>query len=195
MLKLNRLKDKAVRYKSHEDFLSPCNAQEPVPKGLKLELEPTIGKYDQEFADTWHPKLLKDILAHGDKTIVKTEDNIKDTETHLRNVTKREEHQSIEKAIKNNEANTKHFLQQRKFKKFNYLKYKQNSTTKETPQPTKHKTGFQKTYASVVQSANNTNTNVSTTEKFSNTNAENESQTLLNKLKTLNPNKRPQSRI
>ena len=137
---------------------------------------------------------MKDIVAHCDKTIVKTEDNIKDTETHLKNITEREEYQSIEKTIKNNEANTKHLLQQRKFKKFNYLKYKQNSAKKETPQPTKHKTRFQKTYASVVQSTNNTNTNVSTTEKFSNTNAENKSQTLLNKLKILNLNKRPQSR-
>ena len=81
----------------------------------------------------------------------------------------------------------------RKVTKFNYLKYKQNLTTKETPQPTKHETGFQKYSASVVQSTN-TNTNVSTTEKCTNTNAENASQTLLNKLKTLNPNKRPQSR-
>ena len=74
------------------------------------------------------------------------------------------------------------------------MKYKQNSTAKETPQSIKHRTGFQKTYANVVQSTNNTNTDVSTTEKFINANAENESQTLLNKLKTLNPNKRPQSR-
>ena len=73
------------------------------------------------------------------------------------------------------------------------MKYKQNSTTKETPQPTEHKAGFQKTYPSLVQSTNNTNTNVSTTETFSNTNAENEYQTLLNKLKTLNPNKQLQS--
>ena len=73
------------------------------------------------------------------------------------------------------------------------MKYKQNSTTKETLQPIKHKTGFQKTHPSVVQSTNNTNTNVSTTEIFINANAENKSQTLLNKLKTLNPNKRPQS--
>ena len=65
---------------------------------------------------------------------------------------------------------------------------------KEIPQPTKHKTGFPKTYPSVVQSINNTNTNVSTIEKFSNTNAENESQTLLNKLKILNLNEQPQSR-
>ena len=85
-------------------------------------------------------------------------------------------------------------MQQRKFKKFNYLKYKPNTTTEETPQPAKHETGFQKTYPSLAQGTNNTNTNVSITDKSNNTNAENESQTLLNKLKTLNPNKRSQSR-
>ena len=138
---------------------------------------------------------MKDIVAHCNKSIVKTEDNIKDTKRYLKDITESEEYQRLQKTIKNNEANTKHLLQQRKF---NYLKYKQNSTTKETPQPTKHKSGFRKIYASVVQRNlsfyigvsvvfNNTNTNVSTTEKFSNRNAENESQTLFNKPKTLNP--------
>ena len=157
--------------------------------------------YDHEFLDTWYSKLrtfsltlMKDIVAHCDKTIFKTEDNIKDTKAHLKNITEREQYQSIEKTMKNNEASTKHLLQQRKLKKFNDLKYKQNSTTKETPQPTKHKTRFQKAYASVAKGTNNTNTYVSTTEKFSNTNAENESQALLNKLKTLNSNKRLQNR-
>ena len=56
---------------------------------------------------------MKDIVAHCDKTIVKTEDNIKDTETRLKNITEREEYQNIEKTIKNNEANTKHLLQQK----------------------------------------------------------------------------------
>ena len=133
---------------------------------------------------------MKDIVAHCDKTIVKTEDNIKDTETHLKNITEREEYQSIEKTIKNNEANTKQLLQQRKFKKFNYLKYKQNSTTKETPQST---INIKQYFKKHMQGTNNTNTNVSTTEKLRNTNAESESQTLLNKLKTLSPNKRPQN--
>ena len=58
-------------------------------------------------------------------------------------------------------------------------------TPEETPQPTKHKTGFQKTYASVVQGTNNANTNVSITHKSSNTNTQSKSQTLLNKLKIL----------
>ena len=85
---------------------------------------------------------MKDIVVHCDKTIFKTEDNIKDTETHFKNIAEREKYQSIEKTIKNNEANTKQLLQQRTSKKFNDLKYKQNSTTKETPQPVKYKTGF-----------------------------------------------------
>ena len=53
---------------------------------------------------------MKDIVAHCNKTIVKTEDNIKDIQTHLKNITEREENQSIEKTIKNNEANTKQHL-------------------------------------------------------------------------------------
>ena len=89
-----------------------------VPKGLKLELEPTLGNYDQEFVGMWFsklkryfPTLMRDIVANCDKNIVKTKDNIEYAETHLKNITEREEYQSIEKIIKNNEANTKRLLQ------------------------------------------------------------------------------------
>ena len=74
----------------HKDFFSQCRAEELVPKGLKLEMKPTIGNYNQEFVDMWYSKLktsvtlMKDIAAHCDKTIVKTEDSIKDTKTHLK---------------------------------------------------------------------------------------------------------------
>ena len=118
---------------------------------------------------------MKDIVAHCDKTIDKKKDNIKDTETHWKNITEREEQKkpikNHQKTIKNNEANTKRLLQEM-FKKFNFLKYKPNSTTKDPLQPTKNKTRFQKSYASVVQGTNNTNTNVSITHKSNNTNAE-----------------------
>ena len=80
---------------------------------------------------------MKDIVVHYDKIFAKTEDNIRGTETHLKNITEREEYKSIERTIKNNEANTKLLLQQIKLKRVNYLKYKQNSTTKETPQQKK----------------------------------------------------------
>ena len=89
-----------------------------VPKGLKLELEPTLGNYDQEFVGVWFSKLkrcfltlMRDIVAHCDKNIVKTKDYIEYAETHLKNITEREEYQSIEKIIKNNEANSKRLLQ------------------------------------------------------------------------------------
>ena len=41
-LNLNRLKDKAVRHKSHKRVLSRCIVED-VPKDLKLELESTNG--------------------------------------------------------------------------------------------------------------------------------------------------------
>ena len=56
-LKLNRLKDKVTRYESRKDFLTRCIAEKLIPKGLKLELEPTIGNFDQEFVDKWCSKL------------------------------------------------------------------------------------------------------------------------------------------
>ena len=41
------------------------------------------------------------------------------------------------------------------------MKYKPKLATKETPQPTKHKTGFKKLYASDIHGTNNENTNPS----------------------------------
>ena len=56
-LKLKCLKNKVTRYESHKDFLTRWIAEKLIPKGLKLELKPTIGNFDQEFADEWYSKL------------------------------------------------------------------------------------------------------------------------------------------
>ena len=128
-------------------------------------LETTIGNYNQKFFDTWYSKLktfsltlMKDSAAHCDKTIVKTEHNTKDTETHWKNITEREEYQSIEKKPSKTMKQTPNVsCNKDSSKKFNDLKYKPNSTTDETLKPTKHKIGFQKIYASVVQGTNNFN--------------------------------------
>ena len=45
-IKLNRLKDKQVRFESHKEFLSRCITDGLVPKGLELMLQPTIGNHD-----------------------------------------------------------------------------------------------------------------------------------------------------
>ena len=83
-----------MRHESHKHFLNCSLAVKLVPKGLRLELELTIGNYDQEFVDTWYAKLksfsltlMKDIAFYWDKTIVQTKQNIRETETDLKIVT------------------------------------------------------------------------------------------------------------
>ena len=100
--------------------MSRCLAEKLAPKGLRLELEPTIRNYDQDFVDTWYTKLksfsltlMKDIASYCDKTIVQTKQNIRETETDLKSVTAKQEYFQIEETIKTNEAKTKRLLHQR----------------------------------------------------------------------------------
>ena len=159
-LKLNRLKDKVTRYESHKDFSTCCFAEKLMLKGLKLELEPTIGNFDQEFVDEWYSKLkgfslilMKDITTYCEKTIKSTNDNIKNTEATLRNLSENQEFLNIDKVLKTNVEATKRQLQQRKFKKFNNLKYKPQPIKEQTPAITQAK--FKKSYANVVKGGTN----------------------------------------
>ena len=138
-LKLNRLREKQARYESHKEFLSRCISEKLVPTGLKLELEPTIGNHDQEFLDTWFSKLnefsltlMSQIVSFCDKTIEKTNIDIRSTESTLKAATEQEEFQRLEKVIRNNEESTKRLLRQKKFKKYNSLKHKPQSSQKDT---------------------------------------------------------------
>ena len=83
-LKLNRFKDKVTRYESHKDFLTRCISEKLIPKGLKLELEPTTGNFDKEFVEEWYSKLkgfslilMKDITTYCEKTIESTNESMK----------------------------------------------------------------------------------------------------------------------
>ena len=193
-LKLNRLKDKSIRYESHKDFLNRCLAEKLVPKGLRLELEPTIRNYDQEFVDTWYaqlksfsPTLIKDMASYCDKTIEQTKKNIKEIDTDLKSVNAKEEYFQIEETIKTNEAKIKRLLCQRQFKKFNRLKYKTKTTREVTVQPTKEPTAFKKSYANAVTGASNVKyNNHIISSNTSNTNVANELQTTLGKLEAQN---------
>ena len=99
-------------------------------------LEPMIGNHDQHLRDNWYSKLkqfslslMKDIVEFCDKTIDTTTTEISTTETSLKNNTNQEQFKAIQSEIKNNEAVARKILQQRKFKKFNTLKYKLNATS------------------------------------------------------------------
>ena len=56
-MRLNRLTDKNARYQSHREILSERIESKLIPKGLKLDLEPTIDNHNQEFLDTWYSNL------------------------------------------------------------------------------------------------------------------------------------------
>ena len=78
------MKDEQARFVSHKEFLTCCDAEELVPKGLEVTLEPTIGNHDQEFLDNWYSiqkpfslSLTKDIVQFCDKTINKAAQDIK----------------------------------------------------------------------------------------------------------------------
>ena len=67
---------------------------------------------------------MKDIVTFFDKTIGRTNEYMKNTECTLKSATEKEEFERRERAIKTNKESTKRLFQQKKFKKFNTLKYK-----------------------------------------------------------------------
>ena len=133
---------------------------------------------------------MKDIASYYDKTIAQTKQNIRETETYLKSVTATKKYFQIEETIKKNEAKIKRFVHQRKFKKFNSLKYKPETTREETLQPTKEPTAFQKSYANAVSGANyGKYNNHIISRNTSNTKLAKEPQTFLGKLEAQNPRK------
>ena len=81
-----------------------------IPKGLKLELGPTIGNHNQEFLDTWYSNLhelsltlMKRIIKFCDETISETAAHINSSEKALKQNMEKEECQKIKETISRNE--------------------------------------------------------------------------------------------
>ena len=68
--------------------------------------------------------LVEDAVSFCNKTIKETNINIDQTEGIIKQQLRKNEYEEILKTVKANEASTKKILLQRKFKKFNDLKYK-----------------------------------------------------------------------
>ena len=68
--------------------------------------------------------LVEDAVSFCNKTIKETNINIDQTEGIIKQQLRKNEYEEILKTVKVNEASTKKILLQRKFKKFNNLKYK-----------------------------------------------------------------------
>ena len=134
-IKLNHLRAKSAQYNSHKDFLSRCIQEKLVPKGLELNLEPTIGIYDKEFIDNSYFILkdfslivMKQIVTYCKKTKEKSQTSITEIEATLKQQLKKDDYAEILNITEVNETVKKQILHQRKFKKFNTLNYKPNFT-------------------------------------------------------------------
>ena len=86
--------------------MSKCIQENLVPKGLKITLESTIGNFDQEFVGNWYTNLkkfsivlMKQIVAYCDKTEMKTQKIINETETILKEQLKKEHYEQLKSTI------------------------------------------------------------------------------------------------
>ena len=176
------MKNKNARYQSHREFLSQCIESKLIPKGLKLELEPTIGNHDQEFFDMWYFNLdkfsltlMKGIVKFCEKAIIETATHINSTEKTLKQNKEKEEFQKIKEMVSRSEETSKWVLKQRKFEKFNYLKHKPDTErNKKTSQTTAIQDILKPTYASILKN----NTNITSNSINQNTNRTGERPTL-----------------
>ena len=195
-MKLNRLKDKNARYQCHQDFLSQCIESKLILKCLKLELEPTIGNHDEEFLDMRYSNLqessltlMKGIVKFCDKTISETAAHITSTEKALKQNMEKEEFQTIKEMISRNEEATKPVLNQRKFKKFNYLKHNPETDRNQKTSQTTMQDPLKPTHASILKN----NTNIASNSIKQNTNPTGERPTLQQNLQSFT-SKRSRSR-
>ena len=116
---------------------------------------------------------MKGITTYCEKIIKSTNESIKNTEVTLRNLTENQEFLNLDKVLKTNVEATKRQLQQRKFKKFNNLKYKPQPIKEQKPAITQ--ANFKKSYANAVKGGtNNIDPKVQHLRKTSKTNIQKE---------------------
>ena len=72
IVKLERQKDKEDRYSSHIEFLKECYQSKIIPKGLRLEIEPSIGNNDNAFCEKWYKTLEDCSLSLSWKMLLST---------------------------------------------------------------------------------------------------------------------------
>ena len=83
--RLDRINNKKVRFLSHKEFLEKCFCDKLTPKGLKINLEPTIGNQNEEFVnqcykiqDDCAKQFMNMTIKFYEITITETEHEIKE---------------------------------------------------------------------------------------------------------------------
>ena len=118
--KRNRQNNKAARYESHKKFLEKCIQEKLIPEGLRLQLEPAIGNYD-DFLHDWYVKLetfslelITDVVEFCNKTLATIGKSIKEIEAELKIMIDAKEFASVRETIALKKEETSKALEIRK---------------------------------------------------------------------------------
>ena len=130
VIRLERLRDKADRYSSHIGFLKECRDTKVIPKGLKIDIEPSIGNNDEQFCTQWFSRLeefsltlISDIIAYSEGIENSTSIKIDEETTYLKNNMSPDDFKECTDIMDHNATQRRKRLSSTKRKKYHFLRY------------------------------------------------------------------------
>ena len=139
-IKLERLRDKSDRYSSHIEFLTECRDTNVIPKGLRIDMLPTIGNNDDAFCAKWFDTLqgfsitlMNQIIEYSEKIETDTAKKIEEETKTLKSILNEEGFQEMTTTMDNLCINRKKRLAAGKKKKYFHLRYNREQSRPERP--------------------------------------------------------------
>lgn len=139
IIRLERMRDKADRYNSHISFLKECRDTKVIPKGLRIDVEPSIGNNDEDFCNLWFSRLeefsitlISDIIAYSEGIENTTTTKINEETKFLEENMNAGEFKEIQEILETNATQRRKRLSSTKRKKYHFLRY--NRPEKERPE-------------------------------------------------------------
>ena len=137
--RLDRIKNKKIRFLSHNKLLEKYFRDKLTPNGSKINLEPTIGNQNEEFVNQWckiqddcAKELIKMTIEFCETKIKETEHEIKEIDSKLQSNLPSTEYRNIKKEASKNEEVTIQKLTRKKTRKYRQLEYGEPIPEKET---------------------------------------------------------------
>jgi hypothetical protein len=139
IIRLERMRDKADRYSSHIEFLKDCHKTKVIPKGLRIDVEPSIGNNDEEFCNQWFSRLedfsltlISDIITYSENIKTSTASKIEEETKFLRENLNGEDFQEFQEIMDRSSEKRRKRLSMTKRKKYHFLRY--NRPEREHPE-------------------------------------------------------------
>ena len=130
IIRLERMRDKADRYDSHIEFLKDCHKTKVIPKGLRIDVEPSIGNNDEDFCNKWFSRLeefsltlISDIISYCEQTKTGTASQIENESALLRDVLNTDDFIECMQLMDLSSEKRKKRLSMTKRKKYHFLRY------------------------------------------------------------------------